>query len=74
MTEDQTSEQIFEDVYPEIRDQYDSFVEKGISPMSIFGVYLGIMGQEFQAHASKEEFDNFLKRMMEIEWVERTVN
>lgn len=68
------TEDVMDQLYPEIRAQFEKFVyEKGINPMSVFGVYLGIMGQEFSEHASKEEFDNFLKKMMEVEWQTKTV-
>jgi hypothetical protein len=66
--------EVLDQLYPEIRAQFDKYVhEKGISPMSVFGVYLGIIGQEFSEHATKEEFDNFLKKMMEVEWQPKTV-
>lgn len=69
------TDEVLDQLYPEIRAQFDKFVyEKGISPMSVFGVYLGIMGQEFSEHASKEEFDNFLKKMMEVEWQPKSLN
>lgn len=68
------NDELMEELYPEIRAQFEKFVyEKGINPMSVFGVYLGIMGQEFQEHASKEDFDNFLKKMMEVKWETKTV-
>lgn len=69
------TDEVLEQLYPEIRAQFDKFVnEKGVNPMSIFGVYLGIMGQEFSEHASKEDFDNFLKKMMEVEWQPKSLN
>lgn len=68
------ADEIFEEIYPEIRMQYDDMVEKGINPLAIFGIYLGIMGQEFQAHATKEDFDAFLKHMMDIQWSNKTIN
>ena len=69
------TEDVMDQLYPEIRAQFEKFVyEKGINPMSVFGVYLGIMGQEFQEHASKEDFDNFLKKMMEVEWQPKSLN
>jgi hypothetical protein len=68
------TDELMEQLYPEIRAQFDKFVyTDGIHPMSVFGVYLGIMGQEFQEHASKEDFDNFLKKMMEVKWETKTV-
>jgi hypothetical protein len=68
------NDELMEELYPEIRAQFEKFVyEKGINPMSVFGVYLGIMGQEFQEHASKEDFDNFLTKMMEVKWQTKTV-
>lgn len=70
----QDADEIFEEVYPEIRMQYDDLVEKGISPMAIFGIYLGIIGQEFKAHGTKEDFDAFLQHMMDIQWSEKTIN
>ena len=68
------TEDVMDQLYPEIRAQFEKFVyEKGINPMSVFGVYLGIMGQEFQEHASKEDFDAFLTKMMEVKWETKTV-
>jgi hypothetical protein len=60
----------FEELYPRIRAMYDELVYKeNISPMQVFGVFLGIIAQEFKENASKEEFDNFLTKMMAVEWV-----
>jgi len=65
----------FEELYPRIRSFYDELVYKeNKNPMQVFGVFLGIMGQEFKEHASKEEFDEFLSKMMAIEWTEKVVN
>jgi hypothetical protein len=65
----------FEDLYPKIRALYDDLVYKeNFNPMQVFGVFLGIMGQEFREHASKEDFDDFLKKMIDIEWNEKVVN
>lgn len=59
----------FEELYPRVRNLYDEMVYKeGNSPMQVFGVFLGIMAQEFKEHATKEDFDAFLTKMMEIEW------
>lgn len=64
----------FEKLYTTIRGQFDELAYKeGINPMHIFGVYLGIMAQEFKEHASKEDFDKFLTQMLDVEWTERTV-
>lgn len=68
-------EQKFNELYTRIRKDYDEMVYKdGTSPMSVFGVYLGIIAQEFKDNSSKEEFERFLKEMMKVDWPERTVN
>jgi hypothetical protein len=60
----------FEELYPRIRSLYDELVYKeNNSPMQVFGVFLGIIAQEFKENASKEEFDAFLSKMMAVEWV-----
>jgi hypothetical protein len=60
----------FEELYPRIRALYDELVYKeSNSPMQVFGVFLGIIAQEFKENASKEEFDAFLSKMMAVEWV-----
>lgn len=59
----------FEELYAKIRKQYDEMVYKdNVSPMSVFGIYLGIIAQEFRDNSSKEEFENFLSKMIKIEW------
>jgi hypothetical protein len=68
-------EQQFNELYTRIRKEYDSMVYKeGTSPMSVFGVYLGIIAQEFKENSSKEEFERFLNQMMQVEWTEKVVN
>ena len=65
----------FETLYPVIREMYDDLVYKqGNNPMQVFGVFMGIIGQEFKENATKEDFDKFLKSMIDIPWEERTVN
>lgn len=65
----------FTELYTRIRKEYDEIVYKdGTSPMSVFGVYLGIIAQEFKDHSSKQEFEEFLTKMMKVDWVEKTVN
>lgn len=67
--------EVLETLYPEIRAQFDKYVyEQGISPMAVFGIYLGIMAQEFKEHASKDEFDVFLTKMMEVTWEQKILN
>jgi thiamine phosphate synthase YjbQ (UPF0047 family) len=65
----------FEELYPRIREFYDKIVyEEGNNPMHVFGVFLGIIAQEFKENSTKEDFDVFMKKILEIEWIERTVN
>lgn len=72
MEENENAE--FEKLYTIIRGQFDELAfTEGINPMHIFGVYLGIMAQEFKEHATKEDFDKFLTHMLDVEWTERTV-
>jgi hypothetical protein len=64
----------FEKIYPVIRSTYEDLVYKeNISPMQIFGVFLGIIAQEFRQHSSKEKFDEFLETMKNHKWDERSV-
>lgn len=61
----------FDDLHAKIRNMYDELVYKdGNNPMQVFGVFLGIMAQEFKEFSNKENFDAFLTKMMEIEWTE----
>lgn len=61
----------FEEVYQRVRSLYDEIVFKEqVNPMQVFGVFLGIIAQEFKDHATKAEFDEFLTKMMDVEWVD----
>jgi chorismate mutase len=61
----------FEEIYQRVRSLYDEIVFKEqVNPMQVFGVFLGIIAQEFKDHATKAEFDEFLKKMMDVEWVD----
>ena len=65
----------FPEMYEQVRRIYDELVYKdGNSPMKVFGVFLGIIAQEFKENSTKEEFDRFLTEMMKIEWQNKTVN
>lgn len=65
----------FETLYPVIRELYDELVYKqGNNPMQVFGVFMGIIGQEFRENSTKEDFDNFLTSIINLPWEERTVN
>ena len=65
----------FDELYPRIREFYDKIVyEESNNPMHVFGIFLGIIAQEFKENATKEDFDKFMEQILKIEWIERTVN
>ena len=65
----------FDELYPRIRAFYDKIVyEESNNPMHVFGIFLGIIAQEFKENATKEDFDKFMEQILKIEWIERTVN
>ena len=68
-----SEEKEFDELHEKIRTLYDELVYKDSNnPMQVFGVFLGIMAQEFQEFSTKENFDAFLTKMMEIPWTKET--
>jgi hypothetical protein len=59
----------FEKIYPLLRSMYEDLVYKDkVPPMQVFGVFLGIIAQEFKEHSTEEKFKEFLDVMKEQEW------
>lgn len=64
----------FENAYKQAYALYRELIETNqATPMQVFGVFMGIIAQEFNEHSTKEEFDRYLKGMMEVDWNQETL-
>lgn len=59
----------FEEMYVRVRSLYNEFTAReDISPMQVFGVFLGVIAQEFRDHSTQENFKEFLDTMKNQDW------
>lgn len=61
-------EEVFQELYPKFKFLYDESIKSGFKPMEVFGIMLGIIAQQYQMYATKEEFVDFLTRIQQQAW------
>jgi hemerythrin superfamily protein len=64
----------FEVIYQRVRSLYDEVISEGdVTPMEVFGVFLGVIAQEFRTNSTQEKFQEFLEVMRDHPWPEETM-
>lgn len=59
----------FDEIYFIVRSVYEELIQKeNITPMQVFGVFLGIIAQEFRDNSTQEKFKEFLDTMKNHDW------
>jgi hypothetical protein len=59
----------FFEIYGKVRSLYEELIqEEDTTPMQVFGVFLGVIAQEFRDNSTQEKFKEFLEIMQNHEW------